>query len=130
LAVVVKLLFTLFLLSFSLLSQASDTCATAVESIVKTYASGTSQFLSDFPFGQKLKSRSRSYKKYKGAYQLQSDVPGTDLKKGDIFYLDKGEKDHIEVFTKKGKSRNVMDLEGKVHVTKTKAAIGRTIDVK
>lgn len=127
-----RFLITLLFLVFSFSAFTNDLCKDAVESVVRTYASGTSQFLNDFPFGNTLKAKARPFKKVKGSYQLQADVPGTDLKKGDIFYLDKGEKDHIEVFTKKGKVRNVMDLEGNVHVTKTNAAIqqARTIDVK
>ena len=68
----------------------------------------------------------------KGSYQVRKDIPGTDLKKGDIFYLDKAEKDHLEVFNKRGKAKMVLDLDGNLHVTKTKAAIAgkRTIDAK
>lgn len=127
-----KFLITFILLLFSLPSFSNDICKEAVESIVKKYASGTSSFLRDFPFGQRLKKYASPYKQVKGSFKLKADIPGTDLKKGDIFYLDKLEKDHIEVFTKRGKVRNVMDLDGNVHVTKTKAAIDqvRTIDVK
>lgn len=84
------------------------------------------------PFGTKLKSKCQPMKQsYQGQrmYKVTENIPGTPLKKGDIFYLDAQHKNHLEVFTEQGKSRTVLNLDGTVNNVKKAQALaqGRTI---
>jgi hypothetical protein len=82
------------------------------------------------PFGIKLKSKCQPMKQsYQGQrmYKVTENIPGTPLKKGDIFYLDAQHKNHLEVFTEQGKSRTVLNLDGSINVDKTRSAKHRRI---
>jgi filamentous hemagglutinin len=61
-------------------------------------------------------------------YKVTENIPGTPLQKGDIFYLDAQHKDHLEVFTERGKSRTVLNLDGTVNMSKAGSAMNRTIE--
>ena len=80
-------------------------------------------------FGEQLKSSVRKTKRqYDGQtiYEVvDKSIPG--LKKGDQLYLDGSHKDHIEVFDKRGKFKQVINLDGSVNDVKTKNALGRNI---
>ena len=58
------------------------------------------------------------------------------MKKGDYYYIDKASVDgghggtHIEWFDKNGKSKGVLNTDGTINEVKSKAAKGRTLDVK
>jgi hypothetical protein len=83
------------------------------------------------PFGKQLKSKSRPtniiFRKQR-VYEVTEDVLGTPLQKGDLFYLDPGdETNHLEVFTKRGRSRTVLNLDGSINCAKAESAANRTI---
>lgn len=49
------------------------------------------------------------------------------LKKGQHYYLDGLHKDHLEVFDKRGRFVQFLNLDGSKNIDKTAAAIGRSI---
>ena len=71
--------------------------------------------LFETPFGKSLEGKVVKLKRipYQGQslYQVEETI-NIYLKRGDIFYLDGLHKDHIEVFTKKGAIRSVLNLDG------------------
>ena len=76
-----------------------------------------SEFLSDAPLGRMLRgSAERTGKTYQSVpiYRMSKKMQIGDvvLNKGDHFYLDKLHGDHIEVFNRRGKVRDVLDLGG------------------
>jgi filamentous hemagglutinin len=83
------------------------------------------------PFGKQLKSKCQPMKQvYRNQrmYKVTENIPGTPLKKGDIFYLDPGaERNHLEVFTGQGESRTVLNLDGTINKLKTESAKHRRI---
>ena len=83
-------------------------------------------FFKHVPFGKQLKNKCRPLKKFydkERMYEVVEEVQGTSLKKGDIFYLDPGaEKNHLEVYTSLGKSKDVINLDGTVNEAKAKIA--------
>ena len=76
-----------------------------------------SEFFSGTPLGKMLKlSSERTGKTYQSVpvYRMSEKMKIGDvgLQKGDYFYLDKLHGDHVEVFNKKGKLQDVLDLGG------------------
>ncbi len=83
-------------------------------------------------FGQKLKKvLQKTSKRYDGqsVYKVTEDV-GDILKKGDQIYLDGLHKNHLEVFTKNGKLRTVLNLDGNVNWSKLKQALKQGRNLK
>lgn len=80
-------------------------------------------------FGRKLKQSLRKTKiQYNGqtVYEvIDKSIPG--LKKGDLIYLDSLHMDHLEVFDRRGKFREVLNLDGLKNETKTISGAGRNI---
>jgi len=61
-------------------------------------------------------------------YEIIEDIPGTTLKTGELFYLDRMHKDHLEIFHgTKYRSQSVYNLDGTLNRLKSKAAKGRSI---
>lgn len=86
----------------------------------------------ELPFGKTLYPHSLKTKRpYQGVpiYQLVEKAPGSDLKKGFYYYLDKLHGDHIEVFNKRGDVAGVYNLDGTFNSKKFDAAqkAGRNI---
>ncbi|UAW64321.2 hemagglutinin repeat-containing protein [Mycoavidus sp. HKI] len=52
---------------------------------------------------------------------------GVEIKDGDLMYLDKQHKNHLEVYTGNRVSRNVLNLDGTINVVKTNKAQGRRL---
>ena len=76
-----------------------------------------SEFFSDAPLGRMLRgSAERTGKTYQSVpiYRMsrKMEIGEVKLGKGDHFYLDKLHGDHIEVFNRKGKIKEVLDLGG------------------
>ena len=76
-----------------------------------------SEFFSRTPLGKMLKLNSeRTGKTYQSVpvYRMSEKmkIGDVDLKKGDHFYLDKLHGDHVEVFNKRGKIKEVLDFGG------------------
>ena len=80
-------------------------------------------------FGQKLKeSLRKTFRKYQGQTVYEVVDKGIDgLKKGDLIYLDSLHMDHLEVFDRRGKFREVLNLDGLKNETKTISGAGRNI---
>ena len=73
----------------------------------------------------------KTSKRYDGqsVYKVTEDV-GDILKKGDQIYLDGLHKNHLEVFTKNGKLRTVLNLDGNVNWSKLKQALKQGRNLK
>ena len=76
-----------------------------------------SELFSGTPLGKMLKLNfERTGKTFQSApvYRVSEKmkIGDVDLKKGDHFYLDKLHGDHVEVFNKRGKIKDVLDLGG------------------
>ncbi|WP_306438074.1 hemagglutinin repeat-containing protein [Mycoavidus sp. SF9855] len=52
---------------------------------------------------------------------------GVEIKDGDLMYLDKQHKNHLEVYSGNRVSRNVLNLDGTINVVKTNKAQGRRL---
>jgi hypothetical protein len=91
-------------------------------------------FFDHVPFGKVLKSKCRPLKKFwdkERMYEVTEDIPGTSLREGDIFYLDPGkEKNHIEVYTRLCKAKDVINLDGMVNVEKRNVALAQGRRIK
>ena len=86
-----------------------------------------SEFL-DSDFGQEIgNSLQKTSKRYDGqsVYKVTENIG--DLKKGDQLYLDGLHKDHLEVFDKRGKLKNVLNLDGTSNLDKLNKATGRRL---
>jgi len=86
----------------------------------------------NLPFGQKFKNKciktKKTYKNITSIYEIVEDIPGTKIKKGDLFYLDRMHKDHIEVFnSKRYTSTYVYNLDGTLNKEKSIKAFNRSI---
>ena len=80
-------------------------------------------------FGQKIVgSLRKTKKKYDGqsVYEVTKDIDDI-LKKGDKLYLDGLHKDHFEVFNKRGKVKDVLNLDGTSNSKKFNLASGRRL---
>ncbi|MBF0313783.1 MAG: hypothetical protein HQK50_03080 [Oligoflexia bacterium] len=85
-------------------------------------------------FGKMLKENSNKTSKMiqgQSVFEVTENAPEGFklLKKGDQFYLDNLHKDHLEVFTKNGRFKHVLNLDGTYNVEKTAKAMkqGRSI---
>nr|WP_260679974.1 VENN motif pre-toxin domain-containing protein [Enterobacter hormaechei] len=88
------------------------------------------EFLKQPGFGSDVKNTAqKSSQQYQGqsVYKATGDI-GDHIKKGDQFYLDGQHKNHIEVFDKRGNFRAVLNLDGTINESKTKAAEGSLND--
>lgn len=72
-----------------------------------------------FEHSQKTK---RLFQKFSSVYEITQDIPGTTLKEGYTYYLDRFHGDHIEVFNKKLKVAGVYNLDGTFNALKFEAA--------
>ena len=80
-------------------------------------------------FGKKIRDSLRKTKKqYDGqsVYEVTKDIDDI-LKKGDKLYLDGQHKDHFEVFNKRGKVKDVLNLDGTSNSKKFNLASGRRL---
>ncbi|MGT2964055.1 pre-toxin TG domain-containing protein [Streptococcus acidominimus] len=85
------------------------------------------EFLSS-DFGREIGDKlQKTKKRYDGqtVYKVTEDIG--DLKKGDQLYLDGLHKDHLEVFDKRGKFQQVLNLDGTTNNIKTDRGIGRRL---
>ena len=90
------------------------------------------EFHTQFEFGNTLKNASNKTNftyKNQPIYKVTKKVKVNNINKGDYYYLDGLHKNHIEVYNKNGNFKNVLDFDGSVNTSKTKAAKGRTIKV-
>ena len=92
------------------------------------------EFLEKTEFGRSIKHKvERTGKLYQGKpiYRVVEKIQNANLKKGDQFYLDAQHLDHLEVFNKAGKAKEVLNLDGTLNVIKTEKVLqlGRTIQV-
>ncbi len=90
------------------------------------------QFFKESDFGKILSNYSIKLKQmYKGQaiYRVEKDI-GEYLKKGYHFYLDKLHLDHLEVFDEKGYAKAVLNLNGKLNLSKTEVAIKQARTIK
>ena len=86
-------------------------------------------FFKSNDFAKNLASNSQKTTKiYQGQSIFKMTKKLGEIRKGDQYYLDGREKNHLEVFDAQGKSRGVYNLDGTKNLTKTEAAKGRTID--
>lgn len=80
----------------------------------------------ELPFGKTCLKNSqktkRLFQKYSSIYKITQDIPGTTLKEGYTYYLDRFHGDHIEVFNKKLKVAGVYNLDGTFNTSKFEAA--------
>ncbi|MCL4923548.1 hypothetical protein, partial [Streptococcus suis] len=79
-------------------------------------------------FGQEIgDSLQKTKKRYDGqsVYKVTESIG--ELKKGDQLYLDGLHKDHLEVFDKRGKLKDVLNLDGTSNLDKLNKAIGRRL---
>ena len=92
----------------------------------------TAEFFNNTAFGKNLKGVSQKTSKRIQGQSIHKVTGKNDfgLKKGDHYYLDGLHKDHLEVFDSRGNFKKVLNLDGTVNSTKTKAAAGRKIDIK
>jgi hypothetical protein len=75
----------------------------------------------ELPFGKTLIDNSQKTAQrfqHSPIYKITKDIPGTDLKKGYFYYLDRFHNDHIEVFDHTYKCINVYNLDGMANTTK------------
>lgn len=84
-----------------------------------------SEFLKLPGFGSEVADASRKTNfQYNGnsVYKAETAI-GAEVKKGDVFYLDKAHNNnHIEVFKPNGEVRAVLNLDGTINKDKTKSA--------
>ena len=80
-------------------------------------------------FGRKLKQSLRKTKiQYNGQAVYEVVEKGVDgLNKGDLVYLDGLHMDHLEVFDKKRKIKDVLNLDGTSNIDKFNKAKGRKL---
>jgi len=86
------------------------------------------------PFGKLFKGKiQRTNREFHGnpIYKVNNDIPGTNIKKGHIFYLDKLHLDHLEIFNRSSRVCGVYNLDGTFNQKKYDAALakGRRIDM-
>lgn len=87
----------------------------------------------ELPFGRMLHPHSLKtsyqYQKFSIIYKLTENIPGTRLKKGYFYYLDRLHGDHLEVFDKQLRVAAVYNLDGTFNMAKFESAqkAGRTI---
>ena len=55
-------------------------------------------------------------------YRVEKDIEGTDVKKGNYFYIDSFNKNNIAIFDRQGKIKFITNLTGKVLINKTNSA--------
>jgi hypothetical protein len=94
----------------------------AQEVVTRTFlkAANMSEFF-ELPLGKALIKNSQKMPErfqHSPIYKITKDIPGTDLKKGYFYYLDRFHKDHIEVFDHAYKCINVYNLDGTPNLTK------------
>lgn len=85
-------------------------------------------------FGKKLKhacpkTKFIDSKTNSQIYKITKDIPESGLKKGDMIYLDKFHKNHLEVFRNE-ECISVLNLDGSINKIKTPKAIGRELLIK
>ncbi|MCO8180552.1 RHS repeat-associated core domain-containing protein [Streptococcus suis] len=86
-----------------------------------------SEFL-ESDFGQEIgNSLQKTKKRYDGqsVYKVTENIG--ELKKGDQIYLDGLHKDHLEIFDKRGRLKDVLNLDGTSNLDKLNKAIGRRL---
>ncbi len=84
------------------------------------------------PVGKELKkysTKTKFYVKGQTVWKANNDIAQLGIKKGDLYYLDSLHKDHIEVFSSKGRMplRTVLNLDGTVNTGKIDQAIMRNL---
>jgi hypothetical protein len=93
------------------------------EAIIKNTTSMASSFpkvanMAEFfelPFGKILaKNSQKTAERFQHSpiYKIIRDIPGTNLKKGHYYYLDRFHNDHMEVFDRAYQCINVYNLDG------------------
>lgn len=115
----------------SALKRAADKVASGGKQSIVHSVPNMSTFFKEFEFGKTLKNSSTKLKQtYKGQaiYRLDSKL-NDSMKKGYHYYLDSLHYDHLEVFSKDGVFRFVVNLDGSINFAKTNASIGRTIPI-
>lgn len=88
------------------------------------------EFFEKTKFGRAIKNRVQKTNKIQqgqSVYRVIKDIDEYALRKGEELYLDALHKNHLEVFTKNGIARTVLDLSGKELVEKVSRIGGRTI---
>jgi len=85
------------------------------------------EVFANHPIGLELRNISQKTKynvQGQSIWQLTEDLKSLGLKQGDLFYLDNLHKDHLEVFSSKGKMtlRTILNLDGTVNISKINAA--------
>jgi len=83
------------------------------------------EFFENTKFGQELKQYVRKTSKQKHGqtvYEVTEKLPEYGLKEGDQLYLDGLHKDHLEIFKKNGKAKDVLNLSGSRNLEKAKEA--------
>lgn len=84
------------------------------------------------PVGKELKKHSTKTKfnvKGQTVWKAKNDIAQLGIKKGDLYYLDSLHRDHIEVFSSKGKMplRTILNLDGTINTGKIDQAITRNL---
>ena len=79
------------------------------------------------PFGKEIRPHLEKIRG-KSAYRVTKKSKIHELKKGDILYLDKLHKDHLEVFHKNNHFEKVLNLNGTYNKIKTIKGYGRRYD--
>ncbi|HGJ5855568.1 DUF637 domain-containing protein [Arsenophonus nasoniae] len=88
-----------------------------------------SEFFRQPGFGSEMKGSSQKTSQvYQGqsVYQASNNI-GTNIKKGDQYYLDGQHKNHLELFDKRGDFKAVLNLDGTINQVKTEAGKGRKL---
>ncbi len=88
-------------------------------------------FLQSPGFGSELDKKSEKLRLsgvQSQIYRATENV-NKDIRKGDLFYIDKTHMNHIEVFDPQGKARAVLNLDGTRNEAKSNAARGRRISL-
>ncbi len=87
------------------------------------------EFLNNTEFGKEVKRGTIPTKEFyhgERVYKATDDI-GAEIKGGDLMYLDKRHKNHLEVYTENRVSRNVLNLDGTINRDKTTKARGRRL---
>ncbi|BBO59687.1 hypothetical protein [Mycoavidus sp. B2-EB] len=87
-------------------------------------------FFNETEFGREMKDIANPTKEiYKGSrvYEATERIKGK-IEEGDLFYLDRKHKNHLEVYTENRVSRHVLNLDGTVNRKKTDKARGRRLE--
>lgn len=122
------------------LSEFENAIQQGVKDAKNRYNLDFAKSMSDFlktPFGKTLQPFIDKLKYKKGSdygnikYVVSKDFKQSNLKRGDIIYMDKLHGDHIEVFNKHGKVKFVLNIDGSQNFKKTNIAIkeNRKIDI-